>query len=124
MDGKQKDCILAQLLQVFGVVVNNAILYMAYILPMDADPYEVESINMAHAKLKQEIDKALRLTRIRSRPRAEATCISVESIIRGALVAEGFEENQQKDEYLIIDVIDEDMWWRMKSVRLVQNSGI
>lgn len=99
-------------------MVDETVYYMAFILPMDVhDPTD-------STKEKQEIDEALRFTCIWSWPHSKATFIDLESIIRGGLVAHAYEENEQVDEHLIIDVIDKDMWWWLKSINLIQNANI
>jgi len=44
--------------------------------------------------------------------------VDTETIIRGALLTE---EYDHPDEYFVLDAIDDDFWWRMKSVSLAQN---
>lgn len=114
--------IFAQLLYVFGITIkatpqhDETSLHMALILPMD------ETIPVVEGH--RPTDKTLRLTRIRSRHRSDAVFINVESVVRGGLLAPVFEEGVQMDEYLIVDVIDEDMWWRMKSVKLIKKAKL
>ncbi|KAJ6495988.1 hypothetical protein C8R45DRAFT_1052651 [Mycena sanguinolenta] len=58
-------------------------------------------------------DKALRFYRIRERPRKECEFISVYSIIRGALLAPDFDK---RGDYLVIDIVDSDMFLRLKEM--------
>ncbi|KAF7378401.1 hypothetical protein MSAN_00266700 [Mycena sanguinolenta] len=58
-------------------------------------------------------DKALSFYHIRERPRKECEFISVYSIIRGALLAPDFDK---RGDYLVIDVVDSDMFLRLKEM--------
>lgn len=99
---------LAQLLEVFGITFRGQQYYMALILPFD------RPISL----LNRRRDKDLRLTRVRSRKRSESAVVDTETIIREALLTEVYDH---PDEYFVLDVIDDDFWWRMKSVSLAQN---
>ena len=82
--------------------------YMVLILPLD------RTIPL----LNQRRDKDLRLTYVRSRKKSESVVVDTESIIHGALLTQ---EYDHPDEYFILDAVDDDFWWRMKSVSLAQN---
>ena len=110
IDAKQGTFIFAQLLHIFSITVNATTYYMALILPID-EPIPLSHIN--HSR-----DLKLKQRRLRARHRSKAAFINIELIVRGALLSPAFKEGEQYDEYLVIDVIDEDMWWRMKSVTL------
>jgi hypothetical protein len=99
---------LAQLLEVFGITFRGQQYYMALVLPF----------NRPISLLNRRRDKDLRLTRVRSRKRSESVVVDTETIIRGALLTE---EYDHPDEYFVLDAIDDDFWWRMKSVSLAQN---
>jgi len=99
---------LAQLLEVFGITFRGRVYYMALILPFDR-PIPL---------LNRRRDKDLRLTRVRSRKRLESAVVDTETIIRGALLTQ---EYDHPDEYFVLDAVDDDFWWRMKSVSLAQN---
>jgi hypothetical protein len=99
---------LAQLLEVFGITFRAKEYYMALILPFDR-PIPL---------LNRRRDKDLRLTRVRSRKRLESAVVDTETIIRGALLTQ---EYDHPDEYFVLDAVDDDFWWRMKSVSLAQN---
>ncbi|KAJ7782439.1 hypothetical protein DFH07DRAFT_900870 [Mycena maculata] len=58
-------------------------------------------------------DKALRLYHVRERQRKECEFISVHSIIRGALLAPDF---AKRGDYLVVDVVDSDMFFRLKAM--------
>ena len=99
---------LAQLLEVFGITFREKEYYMALILPFDR-PIPL---------LNRRRDKDLRLTRVRSRKKSESAVVDTETIIRGALLTQ---EYDHPDEYFVLDAVDDDFWWRMKSVSLAQN---
>jgi hypothetical protein len=98
----------AQLLEVFGITFRAKEYYMALILPFDR-PIPL---------LNQQRDKDLHLTRVRSCKRLESAVVDTETIIRGALLTR---EYDHPDEYFVLDAVDDDFWWRMKSVSLAQN---
>ena len=60
----------------------------------------------------------MHLTRVQSRKRSESAVVDIEAIIHGALLTQ---EYDHPDEYFVLDAIDDDFWWRMKSVSLAQN---
>ena len=64
-----------------------------------------------------ERDEALHFTRVQARHRSKATFIHVESIVQGAVLVKDFEA-EHGDEYIVMDVLDADLWWQMKSVSL------
>jgi len=101
-------CMLAQLLELFGIAFRGKQYYMALILPFDR-PIPL---------LNRRRDNDLRLTRVRSRKRSESAVVDTETIIRGALLTE---EYDHPGEHFVVDAIDDDFWWRMKSVKLAQN---
>jgi hypothetical protein len=105
------EVMFAQILYIFGVTLNNAEThYVALVLPFDETP------DRQH----RERDEALRFTRVQARHRSKATLIHVESIVRGAVLVKDFEA-EHNDEYIIMDVVDADLWWRMKSVSIAQH---
>jgi hypothetical protein len=58
-------------------------------------------------------DKALNLHRVRMRPRADAMFVSVRSICRGAFLVA---ENCKDGDFLVVDVVDTDMFLRIRSM--------
>jgi len=84
---------------------------MALILPFDRP---IPLVNRRR-------DRDLRLTRVRSRKQLESAVVDTETIIRGALLTQ---EYDYPGEYFILDAIDDDFWWRMKSVSLAQNINL
>ena len=81
---------------------------MALILPFDR-PIPL---------LNQWRDKDLHLTCVRSCKRSESAVVDTEAIICRALLTQ---EYDHPDEYFVLDAINDDFWWRMKSVSLAQN---
>ncbi|KAK7034432.1 hypothetical protein R3P38DRAFT_2518906 [Favolaschia claudopus] len=58
-------------------------------------------------------DKALGLYRVRERQRKECEFISVHSIVRGAFIVPDF---SRKGDYLVVDIIDADMFLRLRGL--------
>lgn len=115
---ERQDCVLvaagndeyffAQLLYVFGVFVANETRHMALIMPMDERIPRDERV---------QSDKTFRFRRVRARHISDTAFIDVESIVRGAILVKA-SDSENHDEFIPFDVIDEDMWWRMKSAKL------
>ena len=60
---------------------------------------------------RKDID--LGFTRVRSRPRDRSEFVSVRSIIRGAVLVPAFDKD---GEYLVMDVLDADMFVRVRKM--------
>lgn len=60
----------------------------------------------------RELDRAMILMRVKAVPRGDSTFIPLVSIIRGALL---FPDPKKKDEFLVVDHVDGDMFLRMKT---------
>ena len=101
-------CMFAQLLEIFGITFRGQKRYMALVIPFD---HPVPLLN-------RQKDKNLQLKCVHSRRRSESVVIDTETIIRGALL---FKEDDSIDESLVLEAIDDDFWWRIKSVKLAQN---
>jgi len=101
-------CMFAQLLEVFGITFRGRKYYMALIIPFD---HPVPLLN-------RQRDKDLRLKHVQSHRRSESVVVDTETIIRGALL---MREDDSVDESLVLEAINDDFWWRMKSVKLAQN---
>jgi len=82
---------------------------MALIIPMDERILQQEHV---------ALDETFRFSRVRAWHVSASAFIDVESIVRGAVLVKA-NDMENHDEYISFDVIDEDMWWRMKSVKLV-----
>ncbi|EDQ99252.1 uncharacterized protein LACBIDRAFT_316752 [Laccaria bicolor S238N-H82] len=89
--------IFACLLYIFGLQVLDKEYHMALILPMDLPP-DLENRGR---------DNDLRFNRVKARHHSLSVFISVESIIRGGLLATDY-GSQYSDEYLVMDM-DSDM---------------
>lgn len=105
--------IFARLLYIFGFTIDTKDYFTALILPMDLPP-------SPHYRTR---NRDLRFTHVRARQRAFSVFISVESIVRGALLVEDFGA-EYGDEYLVIDVVDSDMWLRLKMLGFVQRVNL
>lgn len=105
--------IFGQLLYTFGTIHNQSTYKMALVLPMDIPIIQSENVN-------RKSDQDLRLKRIQARPRSGAVVIDLDSIVRGALLVKAYGA-QYDDEYIVVDAIDADMWWRMKTIKLARS---
>jgi hypothetical protein len=103
--GQPPKFIFAQLCFIFQCNVGTAKYHMALIQSYDALP----------GTTYRRRDNALRFHRVRSNPRGFSEFISVESIIRGALLVQAY---GSAEEFLVVDVVDGDMWLRMKEMKL------
>ncbi|KAJ7919809.1 hypothetical protein B0H13DRAFT_1988027 [Mycena leptocephala] len=94
--------IFVQLIYVFAISVNNEKQCFALVQPLDAPRGALS------AK-----DKALGFYRVRAKPRQASEFIPVRSIIRGALLAS---DSSRPGDFLVIDLVDVDMWLRLKQM--------
>jgi hypothetical protein len=107
----ESHCMLAQLLSIFTINYEDKRYHMALILPMDR-------LTLTRNRTR---DRALRLTRVRSRPRYDSIVVDTETLTRGALLTD---EHDSPGEFFVLDTIDDDFWWRMKSVSLAHNVNL
>lgn len=85
---------------------------MALVLPFDTP----------RAAANRRRDKELRFTRVHPRARAQSVFINTNAIIRGALLAaDGL---SSEGEYLVVNFIDQDMWARLKTIKLINHARI
>ena len=104
---KEDEYIFARLLHTFECIIRDKTYYMALTLPMDLPPDHRFRVR----------NKDLHFIHIRARPRSSSTFISVESIVQGALMVKDF-HSEYEDEYIVFDVVDSDMWQRLKTLPL------
>ena len=112
------DCILinagqgkyffARLLYIFGIFIEGNTHHLALILPFDVPIPRVEQ---------PQIDREFKFTRVRARHRRHASFIHVESIVRGAVLIPAHDV-EFDDEFLVFDQLDEDLWMRMKTIKI------
>ncbi|KAG2093553.1 hypothetical protein BD769DRAFT_1615706 [Suillus cothurnatus] len=95
--------IFAKLLLVFTCTVGNVQYPIALTLPYDQP---------VGAHLRK--DKDFKFWRVKAKPRASAECFSVQSIIRGCVLAE---DGTRPNEFLVVDTTDTDMFLRMEEIR-------
>ena len=84
---------------------------MALILPMDR-------LTLVRNRGR---DNTLRLTRVRSCLRHDSIVVDTETLTRGALLTN---EHDSPGEFFVLDTIDDDFWWQMKSVNLAHNINL
>ena len=94
--------IFAQLILLFECTIDSTTYSFALIHPFDA------SIGRP---LQRDVD--LGFYRVRAKPRKSAEFISVRSVVRGALIVEDF---AHKDDHLVINLIDTDMFLRLQAI--------
>lgn len=98
--------IFARLIFLFTCVIDKATYPIALVQPSDAP------IGQRTRK-----DKDFGLYRVRARPRASTEFISVQSIIRGALLTkDAAAASSEYNDSFVVDVIDADMFLRMKAM--------
>lgn len=95
---------MAKLLFVFTCEVDKTSYPIALIQPHDSPTGD--------RTLK---DKDFGFYRVRAQPRTRSEFVSVQSIVRGILLAQ---DPDFPEEFLVVDVVDTDMYLRMKSLQL------
>jgi len=110
-DGTQ--VIFAQVRLFFTFTFGKTVMKLALIHPLDA---RLTNYNRTHTH-----DKNLRLTRLQARPRNMSTIVSVEAIVRGVLLVPVLDS--VPEEFLLFDLIDEDMWMRSKSFEILVDTN-
>jgi hypothetical protein len=93
-----------KLIFIFSCTVNSVSYPIALIHPLDV-PIGV----------RRQLDQDLGIIRLKAVPEASTEFISVHSIIRGALIVEDFDNPR---EVLVIDMVDADMFLRLKGLKL------
>jgi hypothetical protein len=104
--------IFAQVIGVVGVVVDGTEYLMAIILPFDQS---IGGETPAESRRLSKRDQDLRFHRCRTRRKADSAVVFARTMVRGALLVPDH-GNGYGDEYLAVDVVDADMWLRMKAI--------
>lgn len=105
--------IFGQMLALLGVMVDDKEHLVALVLPYDEKLSEQGDTLLQRERKRR--DKDLRFHRLRARAMKKATVVPAASILRGALLVPDYSCPHQ-DEYLVVDVVDQDMWLRMKKI--------
>ena len=103
-----------QLVYIFQVRLLEKTLSLALVHPFDAPLLRNQSSNLR--------DHALRIKRLHPQRRLQSVIIDVNTIVCGGLLAPDLES--RGGEHLVIDVIDEDLWKRLKVVEFVTNAWL
>lgn len=102
--------IFAQMVAVLGVEVDGVEHLLSLILP-----YDEKTTGSAREKVRRDRDLMFHRVRARSR-KADSAVVLARTLVRGALLVPDFSEKWPGDEYLVVDVVDADMWLRMKDL--------
>lgn len=108
----EEEYVIAQILYIFQITINGTQCNMALILPFDV-PRMLQN---------RKRDTDLRLERVYPRPRASSVFVNTNTIVRGVLLAE--DRASPAGEHHVINFIDQDMWMRMKTLRLITHAPI
>ena len=95
-------CIFARILFIFAIKLGSS--YHAIVL---IQPYD------SYLGPRRRKDEELGLFRVGAKPNSEF--IPLRSIIRGALLVQDFDE-EKSGEFIVVDVIDGDMFFRIKEM--------
>ncbi|KAG1748380.1 uncharacterized protein EDB91DRAFT_1235712 [Suillus paluster] len=95
--------IFTKLLLIFTCTVGDVQYPIALTLPYD------QPVGARPRK-----DKHFKFWWVKAKPRASAECFSVQSIVRGCVLAE---DSTRPNEFLVVDTIDTDMFLWMKEIR-------
>ncbi|KAG1837031.1 hypothetical protein DFJ58DRAFT_718946 [Suillus subalutaceus] len=106
------DCALIKLTQEVSVFVRLVFIFSCQLLDVGSFEFALVQPFTAGIGASRRLDRDLRLTRVKAVPRASSIFIPVQSFIRGAVC---FPDPDHRDEFLVVDHIDSDMFVRMKS---------
>lgn len=106
--------VFGKLISVLGVLVNGQEHLLSVVLPYDRKLQEQGDIQLQRSKKRR--DKDLRLHRVRARRMKDSVVMFAATILRGALLAPDH-TCDAGDEYFVVDVVDQDMWLRMKQIK-------
>jgi hypothetical protein len=105
--------VFAQLVCILGFSYRGKEYLLTVIIPYDLPLVEA---NPSLTRVKNKRDKDLRFIQVRSRPTKNFEVVFSGSIVRGALLAQDY-SCSSGDDHLVVDVVDPDMWLRMKRDR-------
>ncbi|KAG1864099.1 hypothetical protein C8R48DRAFT_546723, partial [Suillus tomentosus] len=105
------DCALIQLAQKVSVFVHLVFIFSCQLLDVGSFEFALVQPFTAGIGASRRSDCDLRLTRVKAVPRASSIFIPVQSFICGAVC---FPDPDHRDEFLMVDHIDSDMFVRMK----------
>ncbi|KAF6744588.1 hypothetical protein DFP72DRAFT_1078429 [Ephemerocybe angulata] len=109
--------IIGQLIAVLGVHVNDIEYLVAIILPCDEPLTGGTAQERRERTAQKHRDRALGFHRVRRRPRKQdSVAVLARTLVRRALMVPDFGDSLHNDEFLVVDVVDADMWLRMKSI--------
>lgn len=102
--------IFAQLLFIFTINFQEKTHQLVLILPMDVPTPLANQVR----------DTTLRFTRILARPYSRSVIVNIDTLVRGALLVPeyGAPFEIAHTSHIVVDTIDADMWWRIKSIQL------
>ncbi|KAJ7468650.1 hypothetical protein FB451DRAFT_1340298 [Mycena latifolia] len=105
----------AALVKTAGAEIFVRLIYAFKIELSDKNAYRIALVQPLDAPIGRisRKDQALKLIRIRAKPRQEAEFIFVRSIIRGAVLAPAHDRD---GDFMVMDVLDGDMFLRLKSM--------
>lgn len=103
---------IGQLLTMFSIRVEDTVYELAHVLIFD-NPIDRRQV------LARRRDKDLRFIRLRVRKRIDSVLIDTQTIERGCLLVQ--DHGNDPNDFMVIDVIDPDIWWRLKSIQLGVN---
>jgi hypothetical protein len=106
--------VFGQMVAVLGVIVDGEEHLVSIVLPYDRKLSEEG--NPALQRTRRYRDKDMRFHRVRSRRMKDAVVVFSETILRGALLVLDH-TCPYDDELLVVDVVDQDMWLRMKEIK-------
>lgn len=100
----------------FGITYRKKTHVLALILPMDVPP----------PLAGRSRDTTLRFTRVLARPYAKSVVVDINTIVRGALLVKeyGAPFEISAISHIVVDTIDADMWWRIKSIKLERHVNL
>ncbi|KAH6871585.1 hypothetical protein BKA70DRAFT_1130952 [Coprinopsis sp. MPI-PUGE-AT-0042] len=111
VDGRRQ--VFAQMVVILGMMVSGQEVLLLVLIPYDDTLTEASG---AATRAKARRDEAFEFIRVRQRLQAKAVVVFAETIIRGALLVKDFSNEAGRD-FLVVDIVDADMFMRMKRDR-------